>query len=232
MSIWGEFIASNVKIFNLQDELLILPYIKIPANKRIGPHNIDILSIIFGSLLGDGYAEKKSNNTRITFQQEASHLEYGFWLHNYLVYLGYNNKKKPQITTRLGKKGKVRKLIRFRTWTYYSLNWIHDLFYINNIKKVPFNIIEYLTPLALAIWIMDNGIKSSSGLKFCKNSFTYEDCLILQNTLYIKYKLKCTIQFSGIKNQYVIYIKKESIKDLYNIVNLYIVPSMKYKFNI
>jgi len=46
--------------------------------KRIGPHNIDILSIIFGSLLGDAYAEyrKQGKGTRISFMQEASHLTY------------------------------------------------------------------------------------------------------------------------------------------------------------
>lgn len=34
---------------------------------RIGPHNIDVISVIFGSLLGDGHAEKrlKGVGTRI-----------------------------------------------------------------------------------------------------------------------------------------------------------------------
>jgi len=31
---------------------------KIRGMYRIGPHNIDILSIIYGSLLGDAHAEK------------------------------------------------------------------------------------------------------------------------------------------------------------------------------
>jgi hypothetical protein len=48
---------------------------KIPGKNRIGPHNIDILSILFGSLLGDAHAEKKSG-TRITFYQEATHMSY------------------------------------------------------------------------------------------------------------------------------------------------------------
>jgi LAGLIDADG DNA endonuclease family len=45
---------------------------------RIGPHNRDIISIIFGSLLGDGHAEKRSDNggTRISFYQESTHLSY------------------------------------------------------------------------------------------------------------------------------------------------------------
>jgi ubiquinol-cytochrome c reductase cytochrome b subunit len=51
---------------------------RIRADKRIGPHNKNVLSIIFGSLLGDGHAEKriKGNGTRITFYQEGIHISY------------------------------------------------------------------------------------------------------------------------------------------------------------
>lgn len=51
---------------------------KIRADRRIGPHNKLILNIIFGSLLGDGHAERriKGNGTRITFYQEGSHVSY------------------------------------------------------------------------------------------------------------------------------------------------------------
>jgi hypothetical protein len=51
----------------------------------------------------------------------------------------------------LGLKGVVRKRLRVITWTYTSFNFIFDLFYSQGIKKVPINIGEYLTPLALAI---------------------------------------------------------------------------------
>jgi hypothetical protein len=52
--------------------------IRIRSDKRIGPHNKDILSILFGSLLGDGHAERriKGNGTRISFYQEDSHVSY------------------------------------------------------------------------------------------------------------------------------------------------------------
>jgi hypothetical protein len=90
---------------------------KIRANLRIGPHNKDILSILFGSLLGDAQAEfrLKGNGTRISFYQEGSHVSYLIWLHKMISDLGYCNTKLPKITTRLGKKGVVRKIIRFKT---------------------------------------------------------------------------------------------------------------------
>jgi ubiquinol-cytochrome c reductase cytochrome b subunit len=78
---------------------------------------MDIISIIFGSLLGDGHAEKRLSElgTRISFFQEGVHVEYLLYLHKLLSELGYCNPKLPVITKRLGGKGKVKKVIRFST---------------------------------------------------------------------------------------------------------------------
>jgi LAGLIDADG DNA endonuclease family len=137
-------ISSSNEIHNIQ---------RIRAESRIGPHNKQILSIIFGSLLGDGYAEyrSKGKGTRIRFYQEGIHLSYILWLHNYLANSGYCNPTVPNIQTRLGKKGVVRKIIRLNTWTYTSFNWIQELWYPNGKKEVPSTIGDFMDPLALAI---------------------------------------------------------------------------------
>jgi hypothetical protein len=51
---------------------------RIKAEKRVGPHNIDIMNIFYGSLLGDSHAEKreKGNGTRLSFSQESKNKEY------------------------------------------------------------------------------------------------------------------------------------------------------------
>jgi hypothetical protein len=33
---------------------------RVTAQKRIGPHNLDVISVLVGSLLGDCYASKRS----------------------------------------------------------------------------------------------------------------------------------------------------------------------------
>jgi ubiquinol-cytochrome c reductase cytochrome b subunit len=206
---------------------------RLRADKRIGPHNYDIISIIYGSLLGDSHAEYRSigKGTRITFYQESKHSTYLIWLHKLISELGYSNPVTPIIQTRLGNKGTIRKIIRFRTWTYSSFNWIHDLWYKNNVKVVPLNIGEYLTPLALAIWIMDDGTKAGTSLKFATNSFTYSECLLLIKVLDENFKIKASVQSAGCKNQYIIYIWKESMPRLLEIVLPYVHPSMKYKLS-
>jgi len=53
---------------------------------------------------------------------------------------------------------------------------------------------------------MDDGSKVNKGLKFSTNSYTYKDCLILVKALNDNYNLKSSIQLTGAKDQYVIYV--------------------------
>lgn len=246
MSLWGKVLPQMYSLSFLFNFIFIyLILINIISNTtnniekvsrlkgiyRIGPHNKDILSIIYGSLLGDAHAEKRISGlgTRISFFQEDSHVEYILYLHKLLSDAGYCNNKIPVISKRLGIKGKIRKIVRFSTWTYTSFNWIHNEWYKNGKKCVPNTIDQYLTPLALAIWIMDDGAKVGKGLKFSTNSFTYNECIYLINVLNKNFNLKASVQSAGSKNQYIIYIWKESMCDLYNIILPYIIPEMKYK---
>jgi ubiquinol-cytochrome c reductase cytochrome b subunit len=145
--------------------------------------------------------------------------------------LGYCNTKVPDIRTRLGRGGKVRKIAKFSTWTYTNWNWIYDSFYPQGLKIIPrdINLEQYLSPLALAIWIMDDGARISQGIKLCTNSFSYQDHLYLIDILFTKYHLKASINSAG-NGQYYLYIWKESKPLLWKIVQPYIIPEMKYKF--
>ena len=51
---------------------------KINSNKRIGPHNVDIIQVIIGSLLGDGHLEKRNKGigTRLIIEQTNKNVEY------------------------------------------------------------------------------------------------------------------------------------------------------------
>lgn len=213
---------------------------KIYCIKKIGPHNLNILCIIVGALLGNAHAEFRfsSNGTRISFFQEHHNKSYLLWLWNFFKNEGYCSGKKPNIKQRIGLKSKKRYVIRFHTYTFSSFNWIFNSFYKNTIENKTIKIIPsfnflnfYLTPLALAIWIMHNGIKYGKDLKLCMNCFTKSEVIFLVDFLNTKYKLKCTINSAGniLHQQFIIYISHESIPELKNIVKNFIHPSMKYK---
>ena len=109
------------------------------------------------------------------------------WLWNKFSILGYTSNNKPKLIKMIDKKNEVYYSIIFYTWTFSSFNWIHELFYIDNKKRVPKNIKDYLTPLALAIWIMDDGGRDASGLLLHTNAFPYQDVEILKQTLESQY---------------------------------------------
>lgn len=241
MSLWGIFLCPTcviilINIISFYDFITI--YLesnkiakRIKATYRIGPHNHHILSIFCGSLLGDAHAELRpaGNGTRIGFYQEALYSEYLLWLHNLISNLGYCNPVVPKIQTRLSTNGVLRYVIRFHTYTYTSLNIFYHDWYVNGVKHVPQNIAEYLTPLALAIWIMDDGARIRYGLKLCTNSFTFADCIRLTVVLHNLYNIKSSVQSAGVQNQYVIHIWSESIPVVRGLVRPYMVSSMLYK---
>jgi len=96
-------------------------------------------------------------------------------------------------------------------FTFSSLTWIYDSFYINvkgkTIKTVPVFISDSLTPIGLAHWIMLEGsYQKGQGIFIATNSFTYDECLFLASILNKKYKFKTSVIKSGHTNQWRISI--------------------------
>nr|YP_010218651.1 LAGLIDADG endonuclease [Morchella brunnea]UBU98514.1 LAGLIDADG endonuclease [Morchella brunnea] len=235
---FGQFIVcfDSVPQSSIDASLLTTPvYSNFNLNKKghktISIDSRDIISIIMGSLLGSGQVEKIKNGsgTRITFFQEAIHVNYLLWLHNQLATAGYCSTIIPTIGKRLGKKGKLLKTIRFSTFAYTSFDWIHDIWHVKGVKVVPQSIGNYLTPLALAIWIMDSGVKASGGLRLNTNCSSYSDCLLLVQVLYKNFGIKASTHSTGVPSQYTVYIWKEYMTELRDIVSPHIIKEMKYK---
>lgn len=226
---WGNYFAQQDDIFLLN----ILPFTKsrMKASHRIGPHNSIIIDIQIGSLLGDGWAEKRIGATRFHIHASAKNVEYIMWIHKILSTHGYCNDNKPKIRKQIGKKGKIDYSIKIRTWSFTSQNYIYNTFYINRIKVIPNYefLMDHLTPLALAIWIMDDGSKDGSGLRISTNCLKEEEILILLKVLKDKFNLLANIRKQN--KQFVIYIPKSQMNLLLNIIEKHKVKSMLYKQN-
>jgi len=228
----------------------ILPNYK--ANSRIGPHNNDIISVLVGSLLGDGHAEiLNSGGVIFKFSKRAEHKDYLFGLYNFFNTRGYcsNNlpvcyvqkyNKKVYESLRFRLDGyrclgwsrkydkKVYEAYRFSTYGFTNLLWLYKLFYTNSKTKViPINIINLLTPLSLAIWIMNVGTLKNPGVILATSCFTKKEVELLKLTLETKFNLKSTLHKN--KNKYQLYIKQESMDVLKELILPYMVTSMLYK---
>jgi len=210
---------------------------KLASYKRIGPHNFDIIEIIIGATLGDSHLEKRKKGvgTRFIFEQSNKNVEYLMWFHSYLSTRGYCNTNKPKLHKRIKKKGEIFFHYRINSYTFSSFNWIHEMFYKyditkqNFIKIIPFNIEEYLTPLAIAIWFMDDGSKLGKGVKIATNCFTIKELDFLCKILNKKYNLTVTIQSGGKNKGNTLYINKKSMPIFSKLVKPYMLPSLYYK---
>jgi hypothetical protein len=57
--------------------IIIYFHTKVSAKNRIGYHHADIISVMFGSFLGDGYANRRTiDGVRFCFRQSAVHKDY------------------------------------------------------------------------------------------------------------------------------------------------------------
>lgn len=205
------------------------------AHERIGPHNIDVISVLVGSLLGDGYAEKRNESTRFQIHMSSKNMEYLSWLHKFFAERGYSSPKKATVKKVIGKKNQIYFTLKFKTYSFKSLNFLFETFYDKK-KKVlkKKHIPSLLTEKALAVWIMDRAVaqhcggKSYSSIKIFTESFSQEDLILLQKTLSERYNIKPSIQHH--KDKTLLYFKKSICKTLFSLLKPHILPCMYYKF--
>ena len=140
---------------------------KVQDNSNIGgvPLNKENISLIVGSLMGNSYLEKSEKGVRIIFIKCNGNIEYLMKYFNYFYNIGWIDCKsnKPLLKKIITKNNKV--LYYYNVKTHYldassGLYWIYDLFYVGAnlrpIKTLPLNLKEYLTPLAISVWYLDN----------------------------------------------------------------------------
>lgn len=204
--------------------------------KRIGPHNWDIISVLVGSLLGDGHAEReKSGGVRFLFKQFEANKVYIFWLYEFFNKRGYCSNNLPVFYKDDNNLLALhRRYYGFVTYRYTSLLFLYKLFYNNRKqKRVPNNISDLLTPLSLAIWICDKGVYYKSGITIHTYSFTKEEVLLLLLALESKFNIKSTLhQYHYAGSNFLLYIKPESIPLLKILLEPYIIPTMRNKLGL
>jgi LAGLIDADG DNA endonuclease family len=134
---------------------------------------------------------------------------------------------------------KIYTTYEFGTFIFSSFEWIYRLFYINKIKVINVDLGKYITPLALAVWIMDDGGWVDYGVRISTNAFSYVEVDILCKILKENFELDTTIQklskpkkYNSTVDKYSIYIRANSIQKLRTIVLPFIHPSMLYKLGI
>lgn len=130
------------------------------------------------------------------------------------------------------KTNKIYSSISFSTLTLPCFTYYRNLFYNSQNKKiVPLNINKLLTPRGLAYWIMDDGSLQNKGLHLSVYGFTYDEVILLKNTIENlfgpDYTIKCSIHKH--KKGYRLYIWQESMIIVSKFITQYMHKDMLYK---
>lgn len=100
------------------------------------------------------------------------------------------------------------------------------------LRLIPEKTAELFTPIALAHWIMGDGLKYGNGLILCTDSYKVEEVVRLMNVLTCYAgRFECTLKFHR-PGQPRIYIRVSSMPLLQSIVLPYMHTSMLYKLNL
>lgn len=190
--------------------------------------------IIIGVLLGDAnlQTQDKGITYRLRFEQGKDHAVYVAHLFNEFFYWSLSEPK-PYLRTNVN--DKLVETIRFQTITHVSFSEFANLFLNSKGKKeIKANLVQnYVTPISLAYWFMDDGGKLDYGPNLGKGivlhtqGFTEKEVVELAKGLKEKFKLQT--KATKMKDKYVVSISGNSFEDFIRIIEPHILPSMKYK---
>jgi hypothetical protein len=186
-------------------------------------------SVIVGLLLSDGWLIIPGTthiSPRLGLSQSLSHFKYIWFVFNALSHYCENF---PVLRER--KRGKkTHWCVDVVTRSLPCFAELHSLFYVNKVKVIPHNIYDLFTPVAFSHLIMGDGGFKSNGIFLCTDSYSIQDVVRLMNVLIIRYDLKCTLHRSN--ENYRIYISRNSVGKVVEIVKPHLITSMYYKVGI
>ena len=180
--------------------------------------------VLVGVLLGDAHLETQNSGRtyRVKFEYSTEHGEYA--RHLYEIF------KEWILTPPQLKHDATHSNIWFQTVSHSAFRFYAHQFYDEKRKCVPKLIHRYLTGRAIAYWYMDDGsIKSreSKGVLFNTQGFVQNDVKRLVDVLRTKFALEANEreQKDGIQ----IYVSGKSYERFHEIVDEFVLPSMRYK---
>jgi len=176
--------------------------------------------VLLGTLLGDAYMKEPK---RYQVAHSVNQIDYlyhiAFNLSPFISAIGYGRNNIGEF---------------FFLWThnhYLFIPYFEKFYSHGKAKKyLRKDIIYELDARGLAYWYMDDGKYNKYGAYLCVGNITFKEGEGFIIALKERFGLECTFQFHNIeKGHYNIYIKAESRKKFFALIEPFIIPSMSYK---
>lgn len=194
----------------------------------------NIFSVLLGHMLGDCSVKYDASKDQAYMSFEWGNKSYAWFVYNTLFDYVLSA---PRVQTRVNALGNTVTTNCFQTVTLPSLAVFHHLFIESGVKTVPVGLIQHLlTPLALAIWFMDDGGQTDyrqghgHGVQLNTQGFTFDTVANMVTELNNKYNLDCWMRILQNKGgKPIIVIPSKSYPKFYNLVKDHIDASMMHK---
>jgi recombination protein RecA len=207
------------------------------VGRHVGKFDPELLSVIRGMVLGDGHLVRKADHYRLLLhhgpRQEA--------------YIRHKRERLASITT-----GEVFRFatgaLGFNTRSYPELTELHHQFYPDGKKCVTLDILDGLTPEAIAYWYMDDGNRSviHRQLKLCTNGYTGAENELIRAWFYDRHDIWLRLyqdkaptpreRASGVKQRlgdkgWFLTVLLPEVSKMERLIRPYVIPDMAYKLN-
>ena len=183
--------------------------------------SVQQLSIIIGSLLGDGHlTNQQYGNSAFMKNQCISHNKYLEW-----HFQQFGSMSCPIKTYSTTAKNKLYYRNTFRVKSHPFFSKLRQKWYPNGKKIIPHDLI--LDPLTLSIWYFDDGsnVLAARRISFATYCFSKSDVQFLSDLMLKNFNIKC---YTSKKN--VLIVRAESYKTMVNIVRPYMLwPCFHHK---
>ena len=190
--------------------------------------------MLYGLLLGDGWMQTQNRGKTYRFRYEQGHCHRDYIHHVYTVLHPWCSP--PTRYSRSTRAGQIVHTWRLQSYTMPYFTALAPCLYTPGItgKHVPeLYIQQYLSPVGLAYWYMDDGsilshaLPRRYGLCFHTQGFTEGETLNLIHGLQEVYDLQCWIKYN--KSKPVIAVSGKSYQHFLDICGQYIHKSIYYK---
>lgn len=188
--------------------------------------DLKLYEFLVGSLLGDGYLEKKLNKRNARYTEGGGNQKYLEWKYNFLSQY-FSCSFNEHLSSPHSKTGKRYQGWWLKTSVHPCLTELHSQWYSQK-KIIPQSLLlEYLTEFALIIWFCDDGC-SSSGIFLYTLAFSIDEVKFLAALLQSRFGLNSNI-LTNKKNQPFIRLYADSKQKFKEIASKFLIPGMEYK---
>ena len=180
-------------------------------------------AVLVGTLLGDGSIAKHGHHHRLFVKHKAAHAALAEWKRG--MFADFTTVPLHHFDQRLS--GKLYPCVQFVTRTDPVFSEWRFRFYEDRRKIVPAEITSLVTPVSIAVWLMDDGTADRAGVSFQTHSFALDEVERLASMLRVQFEIDASVMRN--KGKWILYVPKASLGRLRALVEGYVLPEFAYK---